>query len=231
MVRVIAHRGASAAAPENTIEAFRLAGALGADWVELDVRRTRDGVAVVHHDAHLADGRALVELARHELPDRVCDLGQALDACAGLSVNIEIKNWPDDVDFDHTEAMALAVVGEVQRRGAQADVLVSCFSQVTIDRVRHLDGAIATAYLHHFDDRSWHELACDIAAAGHAALHPWEHLVDEALVTAARAHGLEVNAWTVDDPDRMAALVALGVDGLCTNVPDVARAVVEAAPA
>jgi glycerophosphoryl diester phosphodiesterase len=53
MVRVIAHRGASAAAPENTIEAFHLARELGADWVELDARRTGDGVVVVHHDAHL----------------------------------------------------------------------------------------------------------------------------------------------------------------------------------
>ena len=63
MVRVIAHRGASAAAPENTIEAFLLARELGADWVELDARRTRDGAIVVHHDDTLADGRVIVELS------------------------------------------------------------------------------------------------------------------------------------------------------------------------
>src|SRR3954466_8935464 len=106
MVRVIAHRGASAAAPENTVEAFHLAKELGADWVELDARRTADGAVVVHHDAHLADGRAIVDLRRSDLPAHVCDLADALDACDGMSVNIEIKNWPDDVDFDPTDAVA-----------------------------------------------------------------------------------------------------------------------------
>src|SRR3954465_13219995 len=99
MVKVIAHRGASAAAPENTVEAFRLARELGADMVELDARRTADGQVIVHHDAHLADGRAIVELSRSELPTHVCDLADALDACEGMQVNIEIKNWPDDPDF------------------------------------------------------------------------------------------------------------------------------------
>jgi glycerophosphoryl diester phosphodiesterase len=226
MVRVIAHRGASAAAPENTLEAFGLAGELGADWVEFDARRTADGVVVVHHDAHLADGRAIVELARRELPDHVCELTEALDACAGLSVNIEIKNWPGDIDFDPDDAVARFVVEEVARRDVRAAVLVSCFHQPTIDRVHELDPAVPTAYLHHVDDRSWTELAAAVAAAGHVALHPWDHVVDSSYLAAAVAHGLEVNVWTVDDPDRMAALVALGVDGLCTNVPDVARSVV-----
>jgi glycerophosphoryl diester phosphodiesterase len=66
-----------------------------------------------------------------------------------------------------------------------------------------------------------------VAAAGHVALHPWDYLVDDALLEAAREQGLEVNVWTVDDPDRMAQLVAMGVHGLCTNVPDVARQIVD----
>lgn len=231
MVRVIAHRGASAAAPENTIEAFHLAKDLGADWVELDARRTADGAVVVNHDAHLADGRAIVVLGRAELPDHVCDLTAALDACAGMSVNIEVKNWPGDPDFDPTDAVADFVVAEVRRRRSHAEVLVSCFHQPTVDRVHELDPAIPTAYLHHLDERSWDQLATDVAAAGHVALHPWDGVVDQALVAAAKDHGLEVNVWTVDDADRMAALVALGVDGLCTNVPDVARAVVGPLPA
>src|SRR6478752_8494642 len=116
MVRVIAHRGASAAAPENTIEAFRLARELGADWVELDARRTADAQVVVHHDAELADARTIVDLLRSELPDHVCDLTSALDACEGMGINIEIKNWPADPDFDETEAVARAVVELIQAR-------------------------------------------------------------------------------------------------------------------
>ena len=230
MVRVIAHRGASAAAPENTIEAFHLARDLGADWVELDARRTADGAVIVHHDAHLADGRAIVDLRRSELPGHICDLTAALDACTAMSVNIEIKNWPEDPDFDASEAVASFVVAEVGRRRSQSGVLVSCFHQPTIDRVHELDPTIATAFLHHRVDRSWDRLAADVAAAGHSALHPWNGVVDAVLMTAAREHGLEVNVWTVDDPERMAELVTLGVDGLCTNVPDVARTVVDRPP-
>lgn len=227
MVQVIAHRGASAAAPENTIEAFHLARELGADWVELDARRTADGAIVVHHDAHLADGRAIVELDRADLPDHVCDLRAALDACQGMGVNIEIKNMPGDVDFDPGEAVAQFVVDEVARREAHDSVLVSCFHRPTIDRVRALDAAMPTAFLHHIVDGSWDDLAADVDAGGHTALHPWDHVVDETYMAAARSRALTVNVWTVDDPQRMAALVALGVDGLCTNVPDVARTVVD----
>jgi len=228
MVRVIAHRGASAAAPENTVEAFRLALELGADWVELDARRTVDGKVVVHHDAELADGRVIVETERADLPSPVCDLTDALDACEGMSINIEIKNWPADPDFDETELVARYVVGLVQERSLHDRVLISCFHYPTIQLIRELDPIIPTAFLHILVDRSWDDLAADVAAAGHTALHPWDGLVDESLMKAAKANGLEVNVWTVDDPERMAQLIALGVDGLCTNVPDTARAVVDA---
>ena len=82
-VAVIAHRGASAAAPENTLAAFDLARRMGADAVELDVRRTRDGVLVVHHNPGLADGRHIRDTDAADLPATVPDLGAALDACAG----------------------------------------------------------------------------------------------------------------------------------------------------
>ncbi|MGZ4763626.1 MAG: glycerophosphodiester phosphodiesterase, partial [Ilumatobacteraceae bacterium] len=78
MVEVLAHRGASRAAPENTVEAFRLAKAMGSDAVELDVRRTSDGVLVVHHDARLADGRAIITVAAAEMPVEVPQLHAAL---------------------------------------------------------------------------------------------------------------------------------------------------------
>ncbi|HEX2575311.1 MAG TPA: glycerophosphodiester phosphodiesterase [Aquihabitans sp.] len=228
MVRVIAHRGASAAAPENTLEAFRLARRLGADWVELDARRTADGVVVVHHDDRLPSGHAIVELGRDELPGHVPDLADALDACEGMAVNVEIKNWPTDADFDPEDRVAQAVVEEVRRRAGAVEVLVSCFHRPTLDRVHELDPSLPTAFLHHHEARTWAEVAADVAAAGHRALHPWDGVVDAALVQAAEEHGLEVNVWTVDDPARMEVLVALGVDGICTNVPDVARAVVDA---
>jgi glycerophosphoryl diester phosphodiesterase len=223
---VIAHRGASAAFPENTVEAFEGARDLGADWVELDVRRTKDGRLSIHHDATLADGRVIVELTSRELPRSVPWLGQALDACAGMGVNIEIKNWPGDPDFDPERSAATGVAALVAARDERSRVLVSSFDMETIDRVRALDAGIETAFLtSNLDDVD--AVVAQCVEKGHAALHPWVPTVDAAIVDACHAAGLRVNTWTVDDPDWIARLVAMGVDGIVTNVPDVARRVVD----
>lgn len=229
MVKVIGHRGASAAAPENTVEAFRLARELGADWVELDARRTADGLIVVHHDADLPDGRRIVDHTRADLADvpGLCELHEALDACTGMSVNIEVKNYPEDPDFDLTQIVARSVVELVQARGMQAGVLVSCFHQAAIDLVHELDPTIATAMLGYGPSTSWAEWAADLAAAGHSAIHPWYPMADADAVADVHAAGMEVNVWTVNDPEHMRQLLERGVDGLCTDVPDVARQVVD----
>lgn len=223
---VIAHRGASRAHAENTIEAFRGARAMGADAVELDARRTADGQIVVHHDAHLPDGRAIVELAADDLPVHVPLLAAALEACEPMIVNIEIKNWPEDVDFDTTERVADAVIELARTRDGFGRWLVSCFHRPTIDRVRGLEPRLETAFLH---ARIGGEEALAAAVAhGHIALHPWDPLATAELIGAAHAQGVRVNVWTVDDPGRMAELVRWGADGIVTNLPDVARAVVDA---
>src|SRR5688572_20980568 len=93
---VIAHRGASAVRRENTVEAFVEARRLGADMVELDVRRTVDGALVIHHDALIPELGAIHELRQNALPPWVPTLEQAMEACDGMTVNIEVKNWPVD---------------------------------------------------------------------------------------------------------------------------------------
>src|SRR5436190_4246099 len=147
---VIAHRGASAQFAENTLDAFFGAVDQGADGVELDVRRTADAHLAIHHDDSLADGTVIVEAAFADLPDPLIDLGQALDACAPLAVvNIEIKNWPDDKDFDPTELVADGVVDLLRARGELDDgrSLVSSFHVPTIDRVHELAPELATGWL------------------------------------------------------------------------------------
>lgn len=223
---VIAHRGASLAHRENTIEAFAAAGALGADAVELDVRRTADGAVIVHHDAHLPDGRVIVELAAVDLPTHVPSLAEALDACGDLIVNIEIKNWPEDPDFDPGEAVADEVVALLAGQSRHERILVSCFHRPTIDRVRTAEPRLATAFLHARADMA--AAASEAVEHGHGSIHPWDRLVTAEGVAAAHARGLRVNVWTVDDPDRMATLAAWSVDGIVTNIPDVARRVVSA---
>jgi glycerophosphoryl diester phosphodiesterase len=216
---IFAHRGASAAYPENTIEAFQGAKTLGADWVELDVRRTVDGALAVHHDAHLADGRAIVELRAADLPASVPSLAEALEACRPLGVNVEIKNSPNDGDFDDKAALVEPVVAVI--RDCSQPIIVSSFHRPTLERVRAAASDVPRALLT-FDLRDAPRTIDSAAAAGHVALHPWDGTVTHELVELAHAAGLKVNVWTVDEPGRIVELAAMGVDGIVTNVPDVA---------
>lgn len=223
MTLVYAHRGASAAEPENTVAAFRAAARMGADGVELDVRRTADGAAAVLHDATLADGRPLVDLPLDEVPPEVPRLAEALDACEGLVVNVEVKNAPWDADFDPGEALADLVVATLADRGGRDRVIVSSFGEGAVARVRarapELPTALLTAVL---TDDQVDGLVDEVVAAGHVAVHPHHLTVTPHLLERCHGAGLAVNTWTVDEPVRIAALAALGVDGVVTNVPDVA---------
>jgi glycerophosphoryl diester phosphodiesterase len=227
---IIGHRGASAAHAENTLDAFAGARAQRADGVELDLRRTADGDVAIRHDATLPDGRLVVGLSRDEIPDWVPTLADTLDACTGMRmVNLEIKNWPGDPDFDPTEALAALVV---ETLGSRADlrqrVLVSSFHLPTIDRVRALDGDLATGWLT-LNLADAPAMLDALAERGHQAVHPHVAFVDEHLVRQAHDRALAVNVWTVDDPDRVVALARMDVDAAITNVPDVARAALESA--
>lgn len=222
MTIVIAHRGASRAEPENTVAAFRRAVEMGAEGVELDVRRTADDALVVHHEATLADGRVIRNMASNELPDHVPSLSEALDACEGAFVNVEIKNSSSDPDFDASDWVAHRTVVELATRGADPRWLVSSFRLATVDTVRLLAPGVRTAWL--MVGAGPDEVAAT-AAAGHVAIHPHHAALDADVIRMAHIAGLAVNTWTCDDPDRMRQLMAWGIDGICTNVPDVALAV------
>jgi glycerophosphoryl diester phosphodiesterase len=115
------------------------------------------------------------------------------------------------------------VVRTLGDRGGRDRVLVSSFGERAVARVRELDPALPTALLTAvLTDDQVDGLVDEVAAAGHVALHPHHLTVTPHLLERCGAAGLAVNTWTVDDPDRIHALAALGVDGVVTNVPDVA---------
>lgn len=221
MTAIWGHRGASAVKPENTIEAFAEARRLGADGVELDVRRTADAALAVHHNADLSDGRFIYELEAGALPSSVAMLDAALDACGSMTVNVEIKNVPVDPDFDPTEAVAGQVVDLVVARGVVDQIVVSSFGLAAIDAVRARGAGIATGWLTlvNYDQMRALETAIE---RGHDALNPYFTAVTQELVDAAHDAGLAINTWTVDDPEEMRRLADLGVDAIITN--DVALA-------
>jgi glycerophosphoryl diester phosphodiesterase len=207
---VIGHKGAAGLAPENSLAAFRVAQEVGADGVELDVRRTADGGLAVHHDATLDDGRRLLDLTVAELPDGIATLPAVLDA------------------FDE----ALGIVGSVvealaARPAAEPErYVVSCFHLPTVDRVRELAPDLVTAWLVGvvgLDDGA--QVIAEAVDHGHRALHPHHALVTPTLVERAHDEELAVNAWTCNEPERIRWLAEeAGVDGIVTDVPDVALA-------
>lgn len=218
MTYVIAHRGASMVERENTLAAFGRAASMGADGVELDARRTADGVVVVHHSVQLADGRAVVDTDHGDVPDYVPTLTAALDACDGMFVNIEIKNLPAEPDFDADERVATAVMAELATRPDGHDRwLISCFHMDTVDACRSIDPAVPTALLTVDFDATVIERT---VRHGHVAVHPWEPTVTAELIDTAHASGLRVNTWTCNDPARATELGRWGIDGICTDVPD-----------
>jgi glycerophosphoryl diester phosphodiesterase len=199
---------------ENTVGAFEAAVRLGADGVELDVRATADGAPAVHHDARLSDGRAIADLTAAELPAYVPLLDAALDACGALVVNIEIKE---------PRSIADAVVIEVRARNITDRVVVSSFDLATIDRVLAMDATVPTGYLVAPAHRTLAARALGVCDRhGHRAFHPHHRAIDGRLIDRAHEAGIAVHAWTVDNPARMTALAAIGVDAIVTNVPDVA---------
>lgn len=226
---VLAHRGARRRAPENTIEAFRVARELGADGVELDVRLSADGALVVEHDPTLATGLSVADSSLavlREVSPALATLSEALDECAGLLVNVEIKKPPRTTAFDASERVADEVVALCAAREHRDRVLVSSFDLRIIDRVRVHAEAPPTGYLFQFgaDFEAMTEMA---AARGHRAIHPdWRGLVGRRagrVISRAHGLGLDVNVWTVNRRSSIARLARLGVDGIVTDVPDVAR--------
>lgn len=221
MTLVIAHRGASKVFTENTIDAFVGAAEMGADWVELDVRRTGCGSIVVHHDATIGDGRLIRDLTVEDLPDHVSTLEDVVDACGEMGVNIEIKNDPEDDDFDPEHHMVPRIVQIARAKLAREKTLITSFDMAAINAVHDVDPNMPTGFL--TMDSVGPEVSIGRAAAhGHVAINPWDELVTSRWIATAKDAGLAINVWTVDDPERIRELADMGVDAIITNVPDVA---------
>ena len=223
----LAHRGARRVAPENTVPAFVEAMRLGADGVELDVQRSADGELFVLHDLTLeatTDGRgpaaALPMAALRELDaglhmgeewrgTRIPMLDEVFDALpAHAYVNIELKRYRPVSD-----GLEAAIVEFIQRRKLAGRVIVSSFNPIILWRLRKesfrlglLYAPDMPAWLRHGQARGFLRLD---------ALHPHHSQVRAPLPM------LPVNTWTVNEEAEMRHLLALGVNAIITDVPDV----------
>lgn len=229
----IGHRGAAAHAPHNSLAGFRKAAELGADMVELDVQRSADGQVVVIHDLHLtaADGRlmavhdsTLAELRSVDLGggERVPTFPEALAACKqlGLGIYIELKDG----------GVAPLVIRALQAENYASHCLVGSFRPDWVADFHAAAPTIGVSVL--FGSRAIDgPRAVSLAqAAGASFVHPcWEsdpnpsRLLTPAWLAAVRAAGLGVIIWHEERPSEIAALQALGVDGICSDRPELLR--------
>lgn len=213
---LLGHRGMGVGPGENTLGSLAEAVRLGADGVELDVRRTADGALALHHDAVIEGVGPVAELTVDRLPDQVGLLGPALELLAGHLVNIEIKNLAIEPGYDPEELLASQVVGLLAERSFRDNVIVSSFSPATLEAVRRADPDIPVGLLTTAGYDQDKALA-RVLDRGWSALHPHHTAVTADLVARAHARGVAVNTWTVNDPEAVLRLRDLGVDGVITD--------------
>ena len=231
-VKIFAHRGASAYAPENTLEAFRLAMEQGADGIELDVQMTKDGELVVIHDEtidRVSNGNGAVRdytleelkqfsVSNHfeQYPDvKIPTLREVLELVkpGTMEINIELKTgiyW-----YPQIEQKVLELVKE---EGMEERIIYSSFNHYSVQKIRELSPEAETAYL-------IGDVMLDVADytrnTGIKGLHPaLFHVKMADFLKEYKESGIALRVWTVNDKDQIRWLIDEGVDAVITNYPD-----------
>jgi len=245
-IDVHGHRGARAVLPENTLAAFTYAIDAGADYIELDVQPSCDGVLVVCHDPVLRRRRCLgptggrvvsrLTLARlrgfdcGSIPNRrfprqaavpgaripTLEEVLALASRGPVRFNIEVKTFPQRPGGMTPEALAALVLETIARGGQRPRSEVQSFDLRVLRAIRLLNPALPLAALCQFGRGDFLRLARE---AGATTLGPYQRLVTRRGVARAHAAGLRVVPWTANRPRDWARLARAGVDGIITDDP------------
>lgn len=233
---ITAHRGASASAPENTLEALELAIEHLADFAEIDVQLTQDGVVILMHDANLkrTTGRELAvsRITYGEL--RQLDAGswfgrgfegslvptleEAIRLCKGkINLNIEIKSGKSS---EKNRELAEKVIALIKKYDFEAQCVVSSTNPAILAEVKQLDSGIKTGYILSFAYGSFYSLdSIDFFSLKSS-------FVSESVVKTLHSLGKEVHAWTVNTRSELERMKLLGVDNIITDKAVFAREVI-----
>jgi glycerophosphoryl diester phosphodiesterase len=216
---VVGHRGAMGSCPENTLLSFERAAEMGAEWVELDVHTSRDGALMVIHDQLLertTNGSGRV--ADHTLSEL-----KSLDAGQGQSIPTldEVLVWARrrgvGVDVEVKQAPARSVVDAV---GDFQPVLITSFDHPLVSDIKRLAPGLRTGLL--YAHRPLDPVGMARAADAAVLLPQWPYVHRQDVHTI-HAANLELWTWATSDRHVLSALVAMGVDAIATNDPDVLR--------
>jgi glycerophosphoryl diester phosphodiesterase len=253
-IQVVGHRGASGYAPETTIASYRMAIQMGADYVETDVHRSRDGILVAIHDAEVSrttNGKGFV--ADHTLaelkaldagswfnkafperarPDyiglRVPALQEVMDVVqetsAGLFIEIKEPERYQQLAVSHPLSaisrqpdLESALISQIHSSHMENRTHILSFSADSLRKIKGLDASVPTAFLIAKPNENPVQATLDIPADELGILHT---LATPALVEEAHRSGILISVWTVDHPEDMKRMIAMGVDRITTNYPD-----------
>jgi glycerophosphoryl diester phosphodiesterase len=251
--RLFAHRGASARAPENTLEAFRLAREQGASYLELDVHLSADSELVVIHDCSVSrttgrrgrvENMSLAEIRKLDAGFRftmdhgrtfpyrskglrVPTLGEVLDAFPEMGITVEIKETRPGV--------AEALAGVLRAHRAEERVIVASHEHHLLAAFRAASPAVATS----FSKDEVRDFLVRLRAGSMDGYRPpgvafqvpeykgLRRVVSKSVIEAVHEFGVEVHVWTVNEPVHISRLLSWGVDGIMTDDP--ARAIANVA--
>lgn len=232
-VQIMAHRGSSAAAPENTLASIRQAIDDGADWVEIDVQETADGEVVVFHDSDFMKtaGRDLKiwDATVDDLDDidigswfandfhteRVPTLAEVLAVCKGkIKVNIELKY------YGHNDQLEQRVADIVAAHDMDSQVKAMSLKLDGVKKMKSIRPDWAVGLLMSVHVGSVKDIEADFLAVNASS-------ATRRLIRNAHANGKEVYVWTVNDGLTMSTMMSRGVDGLLTDNPALAQAVLQ----
>lgn len=222
-VEITAHRGGATAAPENTMAAVQSAINLKADWLEIDVQESKDGIVVVAHDSDLkkvannpvkiweatAEELRQVDIGSYfasEFADqRVPLLKEVLEACRGkIRVNIELKY------YGHNQQLEQRVVDLVEQAGMENDIVVMSLKQAGIDKIKELRPEWTCGLLTAVATGDLTKAKADFLAVN-------ANLATKSFVNLAHQRGKSVSAWTLNESIDISRMISRGVDNLITD--------------
>lgn len=219
MINIIAHRGASAYEPENTLRAVKRALELNAKMIEVDVRLSKDEQIVVIHDESVdrtTNGKGLVKnLTLKELRkldagkgEKIPTLQEVINAVrkkAILIIEIKVLNIED------------SIVRTIEKEGIENEVIVTSFNHHILKRIKNLNPTIKTGVIFKCHPIKSVDLALNANAE---SLFPEYRYLSKEMVNEAHKNNLRIFPWTIDDPSIANELIEIGVDGIVTNKPD-----------
>jgi len=237
-IQVLAHRGASAYAPENTLAAFRLAIEQKADWLELDVQQTKDGQLVVFHDLRMertTDGRgALRDLTLEQVkqldagrwygPEFAGERVPTFEEVVALAQAQGVRIFPEVKDPRLYPGIEERVAAVISAYGYEDQTIIQSFDMTSLERLRQVNPRLKLAALYTAASPLRGDPPPGVSVVG----PPWELVtIDPSVVRDAHASGRQVVVWSVEGAAAVRPLLDARVDGIITSRPDVVRAMLE----